>query len=830
MYKIRQLGYGLECGVIELSEINVESRNIAIFSTSGIAGYVMTSEQSAVLFSESGEAVRFNCETGKVEFRSRPFSQNIRYSKLLYNAAQKEIAVITQFSIHIVDDTELLLTSKFNAAVKTEAGDYTLLDFADVQEKFQALSDKELAERTAIRERAQARGEEPILPPKQWYGMGRLGKWPANHGSYCKLSFNPDHAVINTNGQLIIPYTSGIAKVSLGRKTLIFKPFSKKYSNMRNGDVDVRAVSHDGNYIIADHIGLDLPERQMQQEAPPRKKGIFGRIKLHKNISSPKCRFPLELWSIQETPQLVKLIPTGEFDYHELFLQTRGEWTLPNDWYDEAKRQRLNSCLLAAAQPQFDNIADKLEWSEQDFAIAIKQEMKRHKVDLNDIVNQSRGKDKGLKFHSIIGNRYTFCHLIDHIRNRVPDFFQIWDSQNLNDEQKSVLLLIYQKLKFHRDHNLALCFESNDRKLHTVLRSGHISSTDLETEEVTIASIVPLPKPDSNISWKEASRNITLSHLVENKLRFTYPYACLDIPISDSKDIASTRTANLIYDRDSFVVEEKLAIKLVRKIRYGYIPIRSKTVDNYVTGLEKLTAEFVKHHEEIIIGNRWDPGLIYKNNLVDEYEITDFLIEQKAVQALPTLERFVQAIMDVQPANTDPTRDWQLWHNNSEGHVGAPTITAIIRLSKSVSPQALKYARQRDFEHDVYMEDQALPVKILPFLDIKTAGLLNLVSIVALQLLATGRAENNIFASHGMEAVKQAIISGELTPNHFASVLIEEVKLLNGNLSWASERGPHGLIAQTVYGLNRSETWQDQLAIELLNQYPEAKEFLDSAQ
>lgn len=347
---------------------------------------------------------------------------------------------------------------------------------------------------------------------------------------------------------------------------------------------------------------------------------------------------------------------------------------------------------------------------------------------------------------------------------------------------------------------------------------------------MSIASITPLPQPDRNSSWKEASRSITLSNTLENKLRFTYPYACLDIPIIDSEDINSTRTANLIYDRESFVAEDKVAIKLARKIRYGYVPIRSKSVDNFVTGLEKLTVEFIKHHDEIIIGNRWDPGLIYKNNLVDEYEIADLLIEQKAVKALPTLERFVQAIMDVQSANTDPTRDWHLWHNNNAGHIGAPTITAIIRLSKSVSPQALKFVRRRDFEHDVYMEDQALPVKILPFLDMKTPGLLNLITIVALQLLATGRVENNIFASHGMEVVKQAIISGELTPTHVASVMIEEVKLLNGNLSWASERGPHGLIAQTVYGLDRSEKWQDRLAIELLNQYPEAKAILDSAQ
>ena len=183
--------------------------------------------------------------------------------------------------------------------------------------------------------------------------------------------------------------------------------------------------------------------------------------------------------------------------------------------------------------------------------------------------------------------------------------------------------------------------------------------------------------------------------------------------------------------------------------------------------------------------------------------------------------------MKAQRAYTDPKSDWTLWHNDNQGHVGAPTITGIIRLSKSVSPQLLKFVRQRDFEHDVYMDDQALPEKILPHLGIQTPGLLNLILIVALQLLATGRVENNIFASQGMDIIKNELESGTLSSDQVAVTMIEEVKALNGNLSWASKRGPDGLIAQAIYGLNRSDEWQDNLAVALLKLYPEAKVFLD---
>ena len=819
MFKIRQLGYGLECGVIELLGPHNNPRNIAIFSNSGITGYVFISDNCVVLLSEKGEFARLDCLTGQIELRTKPFQHGSRIVKIIHDKANKNIIIIDRNSISIVDETNLTLKSKYNAGQKTESNNYTLFDFADVEDKFKALADKEREEINKIYEAAKAKGETPNYPPKKWSKMSRLGNWSVNSGSYCKLSLNPDYAVMKQDGQIVASSDSGLAKINLYDQKISFTRISEK-PNI------VRAISHDGHYMLASHQGLGLPDSDQDTTKHPKKKSFFGLITSKNVDSDDRFHIPLELWDISVEPKFVKLVSTGIFKYNEMRPPNgRGQWILPNDWYDETKRGKLNACVLEASRKQFPDIIHKLEWSEQDFSTSVLKQMQKHKLDMKDLQNHDRIKGKGIIFNAIIGNRLTFAHLINYMRINSPNFFEYWSARNLTETQEKILLCIRATLGYHLNHNLAVCFGANNDFVHTVLRSGYITDTDLRTGKTSTAKIEPLPKPDINHSWSNTSRSKTLSVLNNGLLRFKFPYACIDI--QTSKDVLTDKSATLIYDRDQFVAEEKIAIKLARKIRFGYVPIRSKSVENLIKGLEKLTAEFEANHNDIIIGDRWDAGLIYKNTLVDEYEIIDMLIDANASHAVPVLEKFLEVVMKAQRAYTDPKSDWTLWHNDNQGHVGAPTITGIIRLSKSVSPQLLKFVRQRDFEHDVYMDDQALREKILPHLGIQTPGLLNLILIVALQLLATGRVENNIFASQGMDIIKHELESGTLSSDQVAVTMIEEVKALNGNLSWASKRGPDGLIAQAIYGLNRSDEWQDNLAVALLKLYPEAKVFLD---
>ena len=307
----------------------------------------------------------------------------------------------------------------------------------------------------------------------------------------------------------------------------------------------------------------------------------------------------------------------------------------------------------------------------------------------------------------------------------------------------------------------------------------------------------------------------------EENLRLTYSHACLDISLGEPWDKRSETQCRIVYDEMQFKQEEKIAIELAREIRHDYVEIKSKSVQQIISGLEKLTDVLANYHHVFIVNDRWNPGLVYRDEFIDEQEISDFMIENNVVRALPVLRKFLSVIMYIQQVEDFPISTWRLWHTDNKRHVGAAIVTAIIRLSKEVTPEELKFIRHLD-NHEVYSYRISLVEDILPFLDVRTPGLVNLISIHALQQLASGNMGDHIFLCKGMSLVKEALISKKLESRHVASVFIEEANLLSNNLSWSTEQGPIGLISRSFRSLDRSNAWQAELAGELRSQAEEA--------
>lgn len=835
MYQIRQLGYAFDGGIIELSKSGVEICKIAIFSTHGISTHIFISETEVVFFSSSGQVANLDCNTGQITKRSQ-LPEGIRAGKVLYNIERAEIIFITGGALYLICPYQLTVKFGFDFAQRMPEGHYKLVKFSDLQSKFKELSDKDREERIGLIKAATARGEAPDLPDYKWFQKDKKQTWSNNGEDYCNLSFAPNHAVQTKNGTIILSYLyhvqglrkkiSGIAKISHEKQTVSFYDLPDQYPGKDDyTQTNVLAISPDGSYFITDHSEFHTTLND-SSKLVPKKRRLFDR-------SAPqlikKLPLALEVWDIRDVPKFNKLISTGSADYENLFPnRVHTHWHLPNDWYDDEKRSHLNGAVVAAFKPQIKSIVERLTWSENDFGNAIVKEMKRRRLDMTDILNKGRCQEKGLKFSSVIVNRLVYCELVNYISHHSPDFFLKHYDSALSEEQQNVLDRIWSVARFHGHQNLVVTISEDSKLVYAFQRSNHLVTINIDSGEKAVCSLENIPKADINHSWKQRSHTITLKPQAKDTLRLEYSYGCVDIAVSPIEVTPRAQIVKLIYDYDRFRGEHKLAEIMARKIRQGYIEIRSKSSKNIIEGIQKLTIELRNHHTEIILSNRWDAGLGCKGAQIDEFTWAKVLIEENAIDALPTLHSFVQTVMDVQSPETLSNPSWQVFHFDDQANVGAPAITCIIRLSKSVTHQILEFARHRDYEHENYFHDLALPEDILPYLDIRTPGLLNLVAITSLHYLATGRVENELFASRAMDFVKDGILSHKLTCKEVAQIFIAEAKAIESNIGWASKNGPHGLIAQVVYGLDRSQSWQENLAIELLSQYPKAKKFLEN--
>lgn len=288
---------------------------------------------------------------------------------------------------------------------------------------------------------------------------------------------------------------------------------------------------------------------------------------------------------------------------------------------------------------------------------------------------------------------------------------------------------------------------------------------------------------------------------------------------------------------ETLKTDEELAKKLARKARRGYVTVRSKSPANLIVGLGKLSSEYAKAHSEIVLSNRWDAGVFHNKTLVLEHEIARLLTAAKDPAAIPILTKFIETIMRVSAKGITPIppypRDlksghvhWSVWHTDDGTQVGMPSVNALIALSDSVPELALTYYRYGDFEHDTYTADAGLPQDVLPHVSLNKPGVLKLLAITAFQFLATGRVEDDLFAQHGMDRVAEALGNGNLSPELAAQIFVDEVKGLKGELSWGDNLGPHGLVAQAVYGLDKSHKGKAAFGEAMLKIYPEARAYL----
>ena len=77
-----------------------------------------------------------------------------------------------------------------------------------------------------------------------------------------------------------------------------------------------------------------------------------------------------------------------------------------------------------------------------------------------------------------------------------------------------------------------------------------------------------------------------------------------------------------------------------------------------------------------------------------------------------------------------------------------------------------------------------------------------------------------------MDPVAIALENGQLSTKLASHISLDEIKGLGGKLSWGGNIGSHGLVAQAVYGLDKSAPGKVAFGEAMLSLYPEAQDFL----
>lgn len=839
----RILGYNLDFGVVRIEGESLTAKDVVIFPSQCITGELRLGPEEVLFISKKGEGARLNLRTAEVTHRTKLFPFHNSINRLFLLPKTSSIISVTDHAITLINGTSLQVTKIFNAVLRDETGQLKLKHYDDIKAPFEA---KAAAEWEAFIASKKSNPEGPWLK-REWHWASELKYWPINRGDALKPQFDGRHAALRQDGRLIIPYSKtegrisgkdqserglGLAYIDVLNETIVYTPLDGFGSTIPH-HLTFKAISADGTGLLVDRHSI---ARRVSQIGKAKKWFQLG-----KTDQAIEFEHYFEIWNIENQIKFDRHISVrrmkARLEPTKPSQETKQKY--PSLYESQMREEDINSCRLDAAKVQFSGLSDTLTWSADKFKSDFHANLLRRKINIDR--NLEKELERGHFPFSAAGGLLVEAFM-DFALAANPEFLQKWLNTPLTNAQAETLTAI--KTALRRVTQNASCFEwaSLQSDIHFIDTDGKLSVCSTDNTKSGQYKLEHLETEGKELSKRDISRNLDNQLLVETAQAYgsARQGLCCKLPLKfthrNGRKIIPT---DQVYDADSFQNDHKRAETLSRKARRGFVTIRSTSPAHILQGLQKLTEEYRRHHEEMVLSSRWDAGLYHKNNLVLEHEIAKILTETKDPTAIPVLNDFVETVMHVSvkdgvtisPYPRDQTTGhvhWRVWHNDDGTQVGMPSVNALIALSKTVPEIALTFYRHSDFEHDAYTTDKGLPQDVLPYVELSNPGFLKLLAINAFQLLATGRVGDDLFAQHGMERVSLALENGDLSPKLAAQVFVDEVKGLEGALSWGNNLGPHGLVAQAVYGLDKSSTSKQAFGEAMLNIYPEARIFLDN--
>jgi HAMP domain-containing protein len=839
-FNYRILGYNHDFGVVRIEGNNVASRDVVIFASQGIAAHTRLNIEEVLFISAKGEVAKLNLGTTSFTKREKLFSTYQRTNKLLQTCDGQSVISLTNSSITVINSVSLKVLKSYNAVLQDEGGVLRLKDYEDIKEPFEAKASAE-HERFLKVKKANPKGP---WPKREWSWATSLSRWPINSGNIFRPEFRHQTASIRNN-VIIAPYDikrallakredtqkgTGLVRMNLRDETIAYEDLSGFDSAIPH-HMTIKTISDDGKGFLADRHHVTRLETTA---AKPKR--LFG---LGRRQVELEFQHHLEVWRIEKSATLDHHISMGSIKPILYPEHPSKETKLkhPTLYKSRAKEALIDECRLEAAKLQYRSVFETMNWSEEKFKSDFSLSLSKKNVELDQTLTRQLERLQNMHFAA---RPFMVDNFLDFALKENANFIQEWQTKSLDDVQQKTLGSIKLSLKRLTQRAVAFEWKSIEDDIHILEKMGTLRHISTQGEMSNSHAIEGLAKGLGDQSNHSLPRIDGSGLFVENTMKYgrIKDGLIINLPLrTEFRGEESIIPTQRVYDADSFKQDHDISEKLARKSRRGYVTIPSKSPANLLTGLAKLTQEYAKHHEDIVLSNRWDAGLFHGKSLILESEIAKILTNAKDSSAIPVLMNFVKTVMQVSlkdgvtisPYPRDQNMGhvhWRVWHNDNFAQVGMPSVNAIIALSETIPELALTYYRYRDFEHDVYTEENGLPNDVLPYVELDKPGVLKLLAITAFQFLATGRVENDLFAQHGMDRVATALENGQLSAKLAAQIFVDEVKGLEGELSWGDNLGPHGLVAQAVYGLDKSSPSKVAFGEEILRIYPEAQDFL----
>ncbi|MEP1231504.1 MAG: hypothetical protein ABJG88_12580, partial [Litorimonas sp.] len=595
-------------------------------ASQSIQGHLHLNADEVLFISKTGEAVKLNLTTAEITQKAKLFSHYNSNNRLFPLSDGKSVVSLSTHEIAVIDYEALTVKRKFNVVIKDKDGILRLKNYDDIKAPFEA----EAAAEQAARLELQKTNPSGPWPGRKWAWASALYRWPTTDCDAFRLNLNTKLAAMRPDETLVAAFCtelsrtgqssekSGLIRIDLKTDILNFVMFDETEGQPKAHKMTFKAMSSDGMGLImdADHI-------TRHEEMPKKSKRLFG---FRRVPSKPIFEHRLGVWRIEDTLR---------FDHH-ISMGTTPAILQPEEPSEDRRQKypilyesdlidlKIEALRLKVARAQFNTLYEELSWSTETFKSDFVSILRREKVVFD--ANLKRLLDRQFANNAPVyfGNSsFVIENFLNQALKRNPNFVQDWQTKPMSETQFTIFEIITRALSRLTKSSVDFEWNSIDDTLYVLQKQGHLKVISTTTQLPTTYVIEGLPEGEDKVGRLKFSDKDSTCLKVTRTMHYGHNKDSLliDLPLKASlKNEQYTLPAHRIYNVKTFKQEHELAEKLSRKARKGYVPIRSKSSANLLKGLVKLTTEYAKYHEEIILSDRWDAGLFYKKSLVLEHE------------------------------------------------------------------------------------------------------------------------------------------------------------------------------------------------------------------
>lgn len=767
-------------GVVELCTPKGIACPLAVFADGVIEEIKALDETRFLLTSRKGHVTLVDCEARSVSTRIH-LPGSLRVGILAMPGGNTAFVWSkNSTSYFLLELPSLAIKARFNLAERIEGERYRLVyrsqdELEGMGAHFQALPAHGSPLRRIVLSNAGAvvcRSDGTLVLPVEYKKAGREF---ISHS----FEYRGKRSDITEN---LGRHITGVCEIDTDSQMCLFKMFEDRVGRFAT----IHSFSPDGRFALVNSAS----PLELRETALPKPAGFLKRTFGRRAPASYACG--LDVWDIGATPQRVARVPVRPLlrDADDTPPPSR---RIPGD-IDAAKAGGVVVPGLRAAV-----IGRSAEWMKS-----------REKQEEDEVYLPHESQLTGPRKHypeSFICEGPHLGNFIRRIMQEVPEVFSELPWQDLTDRQMRVVSSVlkaweaYASREFLRiawtdrpDTFLALTCRGTLREIHMFQGPG------------PEYRIEPLPERKRSIENAKPYSDVELKHLGDRKFALEYPAHRLefDVPPTASFTAAPSGAvhllqARIVVDRDRYSKELKIADRLAREIRPGYVTIKSLEPQEIIVGVKKLTAEVTGSFEEMAVENRWQPTLFKGRKQIREQDICDILLADGGSESFAVLSALLDAYLVTQ--ETRNGRQWTVWHEDDVTPALVPTAFTLIEMTGTVPDNVNRLFGMRDMEHDTrYTPQRFASLKLTPG-QLASEQLFRLRLRLAVQDVGTGNNGTDLANFYGLKRELGTIDSGGYSAKDFAEIVKEVVDAQAPDFDWASPQGPKGMLETLANGL-----------------------------